>query len=73
MDKGTDPASECVQLLAKRWMELVQESTGGNPEIEKSLGNMYRQETTIYSMETASMREMGEYVSKAVAALKKPE
>ncbi len=73
MEKGTDPASECVQLLAKRWMELVQEFTGSNPEIEKSLDSMYRQETTIYSMETASMREMREYVSKAMAALKKPE
>jgi hypothetical protein len=62
-----------VQLLAKRWMELVQEFTGGNSEIEKSLGNMYRQEATIYGIKTTSMREMGEYVSKAVAASKKPE
>src|SRR5207247_1764250 len=31
MDKGTDPADERVQALAKRWMALVNEFTGGNP------------------------------------------
>jgi hypothetical protein len=34
---------------------------------------MYRQETTIYGMETASMREIMEYVSKAMAASHRPE
>ncbi len=70
IDKGTDPASEQVRLLAKRWMELVHEFTGGNPEIEKSLRTMYRQETTIHSMETRSMREMMEYISRAMALLR---
>ena len=73
MDKGTDPASERVQLLARRWVGLVHEFTGGNPEIEESLRTMYRQETTIHGMETRSMREMMEYISEAMAASKKPE
>ncbi len=73
MDKGTDPADERVQDLARRWMGLINEFTGGNPGIEQSLRTMYRQESTIHGMETAPMREMGEYVSKALAASKNPE
>jgi DNA-binding transcriptional MerR regulator len=70
MEKGTDPASKPVQRLAKRWMGLIQEFTGGNPEIEKSLGKMWQQEQTIHGIETAPMREMGEYISKAIVASK---
>ncbi len=54
-------------------MELVHEFTGGNPKIEKSLRIMYRQETTIHSMETRSMREMMEYISRVMAASSKLE
>ncbi len=72
MDKGADPASERVQLLAERWMELVNEFTGGNPEIERSVGNMWQQEETIHGIDTSHMREMMEHVSKAIAASKQP-
>jgi DNA-binding transcriptional MerR regulator len=70
MEKGTDPASQSVQRLAKRWMGLIQEFTGGNPEIEKSLRKMWQQERTIHGLETGPMREMGEYISKAIVASK---
>jgi len=30
MEKGTDPSNERVQILARHWMELVQEFTGGD-------------------------------------------
>jgi DNA-binding transcriptional MerR regulator len=73
MEKGTDPASEPVQRLAKRWMGLIQEFTGGNPEIAKSLRTLWQQEPTIHGLETGPMREMGEYISKAMAASKKPK
>ncbi|MBW4475816.1 MAG: MerR family transcriptional regulator [Tolypothrix brevis GSE-NOS-MK-07-07A] len=67
MEKGTDPASETVQNIAKRWQELIAEFTGGNPGIEQSLNNMYQQE----GVETAS-RGMGdaalwEYMGRALA------
>jgi MerR family transcriptional regulator, thiopeptide resistance regulator len=39
MEAGTDPSNERVQVLAARWMKLVGEFTGGDPEIERSLGN----------------------------------
>ncbi|HKI01697.1 MAG TPA: MerR family transcriptional regulator [Thermoanaerobaculia bacterium] len=71
MDKGTDPADERVQQLAGRWMGLIQEFTGGNPGIEKSLGRMYREETAVAGMDTSHMQPMMEYVGKAMAAAKK--
>jgi MerR family transcriptional regulator, thiopeptide resistance regulator len=73
MDRGTDPADERVQQLARRWMGLVQEFTGGNPGITQSLGRMYKEETTVAGMDTAHMRQMMEYVGKAMAATKKPD
>ena len=73
MEAGTDSAEERVQLLARRWMELVQEFTGGDPGIERSLGNMWRQEESIHGMETGPMRELGEYVSRALAASERSE
>jgi len=44
MDKGTDPAHATVQALARRWQELVQSFTGGDPGITQSLKTMYQQE-----------------------------
>lgn len=73
MDKGTDPADERVQQLARRWMGLVQEFTGGHPGIAQSLGRMYKEETTVAGLDTAHMRQMMEYVGKAMAASKKPD
>jgi DNA-binding transcriptional MerR regulator len=72
MDRGTDPGDERVQRLAQRWTGLVREFTGGNPGIEKSLRTLYQQEPRVAGMDTGSMREMGEYISRAVAA-GKPE
>lgn len=68
MEKGTDPADERVQQLAARWHALVREFTGGDPGIERSLGRMYDQETTVAGMDTSAMRELAEYIAKAAAA-----
>lgn len=68
MDRGTDPADERVQQLAQRWMGLVREFTAGNPGIEKSVGRIWREETTVAGIDTANMRQMMEYVGKAMAA-----
>jgi DNA-binding transcriptional MerR regulator len=68
MDRGTDPSDERVQQLARRWMELVREFTGGNPGIEKSVGNMWREETNIHGIDTANMRNLMGYVQQALAA-----
>jgi DNA-binding transcriptional MerR regulator len=68
MEAGTDPSSERVQRLARRWMGLVSEFTGGDPGIERSVGNMWRQEENIHGIDTAGMREMMEYISRAMVA-----
>ena len=44
MTKGTDPNSEVMQGLAQRWLGLVAEFTGDDPEIAKSLNKMYQEE-----------------------------
>jgi len=73
MEAGTDPRDERVQKLARRWMELVGEFTGGDPGIARSVGNMWRQEDTIHGIDTAQMREMMAYVSQAMAASNREE
>ena len=44
MEKGTDPASDQVQLLANRWAALIQAFSGGDSQIEASLAGMYQAE-----------------------------
>jgi DNA-binding transcriptional MerR regulator len=44
MQRGTDVHSPQVQALAKRWMSLVNEFSGGDAAIETSVANMYRSE-----------------------------
>jgi MerR family transcriptional regulator, thiopeptide resistance regulator len=68
MEAGTDPSSERVQALARRSMQLVEEFTGGDPGIERSLSNMWQQEETIHGIDTAQMRAMMAYLSEATAA-----
>jgi MerR family transcriptional regulator, thiopeptide resistance regulator len=68
MEAGTDPSAERVQVLARRWMGLVEEFTAGDPGIERSVGNMWQQENEIHGIDTAKMREMMAYVSEAMAA-----
>lgn len=68
MDRGTDPADERVQALARRWKELVEEFTGGDPGIAQSVGRMWQEETNIHGMDTGNMRSLMGFVQKAWAA-----
>jgi len=68
MEAGTDPADERVQALARRWMELVEMFTGGDPGIRRSLNNLWQQGENVHGIDTGEMREMGEYVSRGLAA-----
>ncbi|HEX7185779.1 MAG TPA: TipAS antibiotic-recognition domain-containing protein [Thermoanaerobaculia bacterium] len=72
MDKGIDPASETVQALARRWMALVEEFTGGNPEIARSVSNVYREEPEA-RRRTGLDAQIFEYVNRAMAASKRPD
>jgi MerR family transcriptional regulator, thiopeptide resistance regulator len=68
MEAGTDPSDERVQVIARRWMGLVVEFTGGDPGIQRSLNNMWSQEENIHGIDTGEVREMGEYIGRALAA-----
>lgn len=68
MERGTDPADERVQRLAGRWMELVEEFTGGDPGIARSAGKVWEREETVHGVEAARMRALMGYVQRALAA-----
>jgi DNA-binding transcriptional MerR regulator len=68
MEAGTDPTDERVQELARRWMELIEEFTGGDPGIRRSLGNVWQEEENVGGMDTAHMRDLMDYVGEANAA-----
>jgi MerR family transcriptional regulator, thiopeptide resistance regulator len=68
MDRGTDPADERVQALARRWKELLEEFTGGDPGIAQSAGRMWKEETNIHGIDTGNMRGLMGYIQKAWAA-----
>jgi MerR family transcriptional regulator, thiopeptide resistance regulator len=67
MQAGTDPASEHVQALARRWQGLVLEFTGGDPGITQSLGKMYQNEPAVRQQSGLDM-ELFAYVDKAMKA-----
>ena len=57
-----------MQELAKRWMGLVREFSGGNREIEKVLETSYREDPTQGGRLDPRMLEYMEYISRATAA-----
>ncbi len=68
MEAGTDPADERVQELARCWMGLVREFTGGDAGIHRSLSNTWEGEESLMGINTAHMREMMAYIARANAA-----
>jgi DNA-binding transcriptional MerR regulator len=70
MSNGTDPTSEVMQVLAQRWLELVEAFTGGDAGIAKSLNTMYQEEGSEVVTHGAVDAAMWEYMGKAIAHLK---
>ena len=66
MQRGTDPKDPRMQALAKRWMELVHEFTGGDAGITQSLRNLYANEPGV-AAERGLDSEISAYVKKALA------
>lgn len=64
MEKGTDPKDPRVQTLAKRWQELIEMFTGGDPAIAQSVANLYRGESQFQSQQGLDSA-LGEYVRRA--------
>lgn len=66
MQRGTDPSDPKVQALAKRWMELVEAFTGGDPGIAQSLKNFYRGEPQ-FAQQQGLEAGMSEYIQRALS------
>ncbi len=66
LEKGTPPESSEVQMLAKRWKELVNMFTGGDPGITRS-AQRYYSENPDRAAEFGIDKELWQYVSKAMA------
>ena len=72
MDAGTDPADPKVQTLAKRWKEMVDESTGGDPQIEQSVKRLWDEQGDALAAQHGSQydpRPVFGYISKAIEDL----
>jgi DNA-binding transcriptional MerR regulator len=67
MERGTDPASEPVVALARRWKALVAETTGGDPQMAKAVRAMYEGEPQLQA-QTGLDPRMFEYIGRAWAA-----
>jgi DNA-binding transcriptional MerR regulator len=64
---GEDPASEKVQKLAERWVELLRGFTGGNPAIQQGLNKMYADKANWpASMPKPFSDEVQQFMMKAV-------
>jgi DNA-binding transcriptional MerR regulator len=73
MDKGTDPAAPEVQAMARRWMDLVNAFTGGDPGIERSLGRLWNEQGDTIAAQHDSRydpRGVFEYIGQSMAAVK---
>jgi DNA-binding transcriptional MerR regulator len=64
-EAGTDPADRRVQELARRWSELVEAFTGGDPGIRASLQRMYEEQGPEQASRGALTAELAAYVAEA--------
>lgn len=64
MDKGTDPKSPVARKLAKKWMDLVNAFTGGDPKVAENLRKMYENEPA--ARHFGPPKEMRDFVDKAM-------
>lgn len=72
--EGVDPASPRAQALAARWSALIEEFTGGNPEILKNLKRLYADEANWpeHAQKPYSDGAIS-FINEAIAARKKDE
>lgn len=73
MEAGIDPAGEPVQALARTAKSLIEEFTGGDPGIQRSLNNMHRDDPDAMYARWGVDAGVAEYMGKAMAALSQEE
>jgi DNA-binding transcriptional MerR regulator len=74
MEKGTDPADAKVQALARRWQDLLHESTGGDAAIEQGMKRLWEEQGDNLAAQFGSKydsRPVWGYITKAIAAAKR--
>ncbi|MEX2283273.1 MAG: MerR family transcriptional regulator [Gemmatimonadota bacterium] len=64
MEKGTAPTDPRVSKLAEKWMSLVNEFTGGDPQIAAKVKKLYEQEPAM-RQQSGIDAALFEYVQKA--------
>jgi DNA-binding transcriptional MerR regulator len=72
MQKGTPPTAPEVQELARRWMSLINEFTGGDQGITQSLGRLWKEQGDNLVAKHGSeydSRDLSEYIGQAKSAL----
>ncbi len=66
--RGTDPADPRMQALARRWTELIEQFTGGDSGIRRSLQKMYEEEGVGAASRGMLKPETMEYAWRAIEA-----
>ena len=72
-EKGTDPSAPEVQAMARRWMDLIDAFTGGDPGIQGSLGRLWKEQGDAIAAQHDSRydpRGVMEYIGRAMAVLR---
>jgi DNA-binding transcriptional MerR regulator len=70
MDQGTPPSSPPALEIARRCQGLIQEFTGGDPGVEKSLNALYRDNPTAMNQFGYDVdQSLSEYMGQIMAAL----
>jgi DNA-binding transcriptional MerR regulator len=75
-ERGTDPSDPVVQDLARRWMSLIEEFTGGDPGVANSLGRVWKEQgDNLVAQHGAQYdsRDVFEYIGRAMAVVKGQE
>jgi hypothetical protein len=70
MKLDKDPASEEVQVLARRWRTLVRAFTGGDMGIQRSMSTMYRENADEMRAKTGIDPALMTYACSAIALLR---
>lgn len=75
MDAGTDPGSKKVQALARRWKDMVRDTTGGDPAMEQALKKLWDEQGDALAAQHGAQydpRPVFGYISRAIAAQENP-
>jgi DNA-binding transcriptional MerR regulator len=71
MEKGTDPADATVQALARRWQDLLKQSTAGDPGIQQAMKRLWEEQGDTLAAQFGSQydsRPVWGYITQAIAA-----